>query len=706
MGVQQTLTLTCVGQDKEKNTSQVRILWQSAQTGESYNETARTAYYYIALNGGAEEETAISYTLPYQSTKTLLDKTVTVQHDSSGNGHIAVRTWMDTNISAGVVTLSKTLQLAQIPRESTLTASDGLIGGTSRIAVGKNSKSFTHSIAYQFGSLTGFVTANGGTSSTEVKFSAESVDLTIPDSFYNQIPNSPSGICTLTLKTYSGDTLIGEEQTATFTASANEADCCPTISAAVSDVSEDTDRLTGDRSVLVRYHSGAACVFTATARKGATIVEKRINGTAVTGTELTLSNVETGSFSFYAKDSRGFTCTYPVSCELIPYIRLTNNSVASRNDPTSGNATLTVQGSFFNGSFGAENNALTVMYQVNGGSAVPVTPTLSGNTYSASVALVGLNYENSYTVTVTAADKLETAVKTITVGKGLPVFDWGEKDFAFHVPVSMDTPLSMANGGTGRKDWGGTDQNNAVIIKSPDGAYLGAVSAENGALFATATNGAPKFGTLPVAQGGTGATTAAAARAKLGAAPAGFLSESLSVSALEDLDGKMTEIYAAMANRTVRFVTVIVNGTVYCLRLWRATDLYGNAELSGYHADRGIRRRVLSNGTWTAWDYDEPPMYLGEEYRTTGRWQGQPVYTKLIDFGALPNSSTKSVAHGISVARVLRAEGQVSNGQAFPICGSAFYNIALRAGTTHIDISTDYNYSAYTATVQLWYTKA
>ena len=706
MAVNQTLTLTQISQDKEKNTSQVRILWQSAQTGSSYNDTARTAYYYVSVNGGAEEKTAITYTLPYQQTKTLVDQTVTVPHDSSGNGSVSVRTWMDTNISAGVVELSKTLQLTQIPRESTLSASDGLIGGTSRIAVRKNSKSFTHSIAYQFGSLTGFVTKDGGISSTEVKFSTESVDFVIPDSFYQQIPSASAGVCTLTLKSYSGNTLIGQAQTATFTASANGEVCSPTISATVSDVAgETTDRLTGDSSVLVRYHSDAGCSFAATARKGATIVEKRINGAVVTGTQVTLPNVESGVFSFYAKDSRGFTHTSVVNSTLIPYVRLTNNSVASRNDPTSGKATLTIRGSFFNGSFGDVTNALTVKYQLNGGSAVSVTPTLSGSTYAASVALTGLSYENSYTLTVTASDKLETAVKTITIGKGLPVFDWGENDFAFHVPVAMDTPLSMTNGGTGRKNWDGLDTDYAIMAKSPNGPWMTAIGSQNGAFYATTANGAPRFGILPIAQGGTGSTTADAARVRLAAAPQGFISQTISVSAFEALDEKIIELYATMANNTVKFVSVTVIGTIYCLELWRATNLYGNARLSGYHADRGIRRRVLFNGTWTAWEYDAPPMYLGEEYRTTERWQGQPVYTKLIDFGALPNSTKKSVAHGISAAQIIRAEGQASNGQAFPICGSAFYNIALRAGLTHIDISTDYNYSAYTATVQLWYTK-
>lgn len=46
--------------------------------------------------------------------------------------------------------------------------------------------------------------------------------------------------------------------------------------------------------------------------------------------------------------------------------------------------------------------------------------------------------------------------------------------------------------------------------------YLWYTATGNGALFATAANGVPKFGTLPVKQGGTGATSEAAARSNLG----------------------------------------------------------------------------------------------------------------------------------------------------------------------------------------------
>ena len=43
-------------------------------------------------------------------------------------------------------------------------------------------------------------------------------------------------------------------------------------------------------------------------------------------------------------------------------------------------------------------------------------------------------------------------------------------------------------------------------------------------------------------------------------------------------------------------------------------------------------------------EWVNPPMELGVEYRTTERYQGQPVYVKAVNFGALPNGELKIVA--------------------------------------------------------------
>ena len=58
--------------------------------------------------------------------------------------------------------------------------------------------------------------------------------------------------------------------------------------------------------------------------------------------------------------------------------------------------------------------------------------------------------------------------------------------------------------------------------------------------------------------------------------------------------------------------------------------------------------RTSHNGTWSAWEWENPPMIIGVEFRTTERHSGQAVFTKMIDCGYLMNSSTKSIDIGIT----------------------------------------------------------
>lgn len=73
--------------------------------------------------------------------------------------------------------------------------------------------------------------------------------------------------------------------------------------------------------------------------------------------------------------------------------------------------------------------------------------------------------------------------------------------------------LPVGKGGTGKT----SHTTNAVLIGNNTGAVKN-VATQSGAFYATAANGAPKFGTLPIEQGGTGAINAQDAREKLGAA--------------------------------------------------------------------------------------------------------------------------------------------------------------------------------------------
>ena len=206
---------------------------------------------------------------------------------------------------------------------------------------------------------------------------------------------------------------------------------------------------------------------------------------------------------------------------------------------------------------------------------------------------------------------------------------------------------------------------------------------------------------LDISCGGTGAATASEARQKLGAAPAGLKEGHYFVDTFQELEDTVAEVYAQMPDYSWRNLIVSVDATVYGIRLWRCKDNYGSAEVGNYNGSLTYRKRSLFDGVWQEWEWPDPPMSVATEYRTTQRWQRKPVYTKLVNVGSLPNNTTKTVAHNAAAVQILRFCGQSSDGAALPSSGG----VALNVGKEHIQISTNADCSALTATVQLWYTK-
>ena len=100
-----------------------------------------------------------------------------------------------------------------------------------------------------------------------------------------------------------------------------------------------------------------------------------------------------------------------------------------------------------------------------------------------------------------------------------------------------------------------------------------------------------------------------------------------------------------------------------------------------------------------------PPMEIDTEYCTMEYWQGKPVYTKLVDCGALLNAATKTIAHGANAHQITRCIGQcTTNGSPIPReYGGRFIHVFADRGNVYI--TTDSNFSAQSACVQIWYTK-
>lgn len=231
----------------------------------------------------------------------------------------------------------------------------------------------------------------------------------------------------------------------------------PTFTSSVKDNGAASTALTGSTAGNVSMIKGfnyMSCSMAATAYKGATISKYKIsNGAnAVEAAAADFNNAESNIFKFEVWDSRGNYNTYTHTISMIDYIPLTCNVdgkiLLSTSDSTKANVIFTVQGNFFKGSFGAVSNILELEYTLadtDGNTInrdfVDITAQANNGTYNIEFTIDDLDYRNSYVVYVAAADAIRDAQASSKTLKAVPVFDWGENDFNFNVPVTIEGSL-------------------------------------------------------------------------------------------------------------------------------------------------------------------------------------------------------------------------------------------------------------------------
>lgn len=325
MAVSQTLGLTKVdnSQSVEGNTSKVRILWKSTQTGESYNSYTKTAYYWITTPDGKETKYSVSYTLPKGTTKTILDKTITVTHKDDGSGTVKVRTWMNTGISAGEVSLSESLTLDTIPRAATITsAGDVTLGNKCSVKWTPAAASFWYKLKFSldgWSHTTDFIHPNKTTAYTYSAY-------TIPMEVARQLLYSAKGTMTVALYTYSDSDVsnrIGSADTKTFTVTVpNTSSTQPSVSMKLSPVSSLGSAFDG---LYIQGKTKVKAEVTAEGKYDGSVMSTSVKVDGVTYdmddsyTSAYISKYGTIKVYGYAKDSRGYTGSVEKSITVLPY---------------------------------------------------------------------------------------------------------------------------------------------------------------------------------------------------------------------------------------------------------------------------------------------------------------------------------------------------------------------------------------------------
>ena len=195
--------------------------------------------------------------------------------------------------------------------------------------------------------------------------------------------------------------------------------------------------------------------------------------------------------------------------------------------------------------------------------------------------------------------------------------------------------------------------------------------------------------------------------AEIGAAPAGY---GLG-SPVKDI--KASDLNTTTYNGWYRLAGDSLTVGGYTYSDWHIhVSKYSNSNLvqemytlNGYKAIR-----QCYNGTWYE-EWENPPMELGKEYRTTERYNGQPVYVKRLDLGKLPSGGNKSTTYvagnGGDVVRweafATSGSGSVNTFPFFTAGGELRAKIYFTEWSVVVTAITDSSGNTGTATV--WYTK-
>ena len=252
-----------VGQDIQNNTSQVRLRLALLNTTTTFAQYQCSAY--VEFNGQRLNWSGSPSVLSWYQTVELIDQTITVRHADDGTGVFVVRAHFNGSggYSPGNLDIgSQTITLTTIPRGSTVSVSDGVIGKQVDISIDRKIDGATHTLRYAWGNKQGEIANNVGTS----------YKWTIPEDFANDIPNSTSGWGTIYVDTYINGNFI-QTQSTTFTASIDTNLLKPYFTGfTLEDANTATQRVIPEKTHFVSILSLVKVFFTgAQAKSGATI---------------------------------------------------------------------------------------------------------------------------------------------------------------------------------------------------------------------------------------------------------------------------------------------------------------------------------------------------------------------------------------------------------------------------------------------------
>ena len=362
----------------------------------------------------------------------------TVKHNNDGSKNVSVSASMSSSyFTPSYSSASGTVSLTTIPRASGVACSSPYIGDNAIISIDKKSSSFTNTLTYKIGTLTGTIATK--TSNTTVQFQTSS----IADSIYALIPNGTETSGTIYCTTYNGSTQIGDTQSTSFNLYAKESVCKPSVTATIVDTNTDVTDITGSNTKFIKYISKPKVTINATAKKNSSIKKYYVSlndGQTSSTKETPFSTIGSNKVNVSATDSRNYVGYNDYTLDMIDYIKLHINTISiTRPEGTSNEAILNCNGAYYNGSFSdTVTNTLSGSFKyrksgetdwTDGGS---ITPAITNNTFKITNLSLGtsFDYNEEYQFKVILKDKFLTVgssdIEVITLPKGQEVVAIGD----------------------------------------------------------------------------------------------------------------------------------------------------------------------------------------------------------------------------------------------------------------------------------------
>lgn len=332
---------------------------------------------------------------------------------------------------------------------SKISQNPAVVGKQATLVISAYGTTFTHVVRYTFGSQTGNV-VDGVVGGSYV--------WTIPNSFYDEFAvDETSKTGEMTCTTYTADGANLGISTCAFTISI-DSDAVPNIDVWAYDTNTSITALTGTNTKIIQGHSTVYCEMQATSMNGSEISDVKITDGVNTYHDYsaTFENATRVAYRFYATDTRGLVGTETIIMPTIPYRQLTCK-IENVSMSTSGKLSFNVNGIFWNANFGAAQNTLSVQYRHRHGDnawgswatvSVALTPLYNSqgdyqySTYTGTVNLTGLTYDELQFIQARAVDKVNTVSTEYKTVNTTPVFDWGKEDFNFNVPVKFSAGIT------------------------------------------------------------------------------------------------------------------------------------------------------------------------------------------------------------------------------------------------------------------------